>query len=260
MNDEFEVKIKDLTKSSFALVDVKCDYCGKHYTKKWYRYANENLKTEIHKDCCNECKKYKIQETAQLKYGVNTVFKLQSVKDKISNTNIKRYGVENPFASNEIKAKIVETNIKKYGVPSPLQNKEILQKISDTCLKKYGVKHYILTQHFFGENSPVWKGGVARQRSERFTYDYRKWRDSIFAKNLYTCQCCGLKSGNGKTIKLNAHHIKNWKDNPNDRYDVDNGITLCESCHNKFHSEFGKKNNTKEQLQSFLNKYGKKIC
>ncbi len=260
MNDTFEVKVEDLTSGSCVKVDMKCDYCGSNYQKPWYRYIAENNKSLVHKDCCNKCKKHKIQESTFEKYGVTTVFKLENIKNKISSTNFERYGASNPFASDSIKEKIRSTNIQKYGFPSPIQNKDVLDKVTNTCLKKYGVKYYVLTQHFSGEDSPVWKGGLSYVRNERGKYDYISWRNKVFSKNHYTCQCCGECNGGGKTIKLNAHHIKNWKDNIEQRYDEDNGITLCVNCHIKFHSIYGKNNNTKEQLDEFLNSYGKKIC
>ena len=39
---------------------------------------------------------------------------------------------------------------------------------------------------------------------------------------------------------LHAHHIKSFKDNEKLRYDVNNGITLCGSCHRKWHKENGR--------------------
>ena len=32
-------------------------------------------------------------------------------------------------------------------------------------------------------------------------------------------------------FKLQAHHIKKWSSAAILRYDIDNGITLCKSCH-----------------------------
>ena len=122
--------------------------------------------------------------------------------------------------------------------------------------------YYIETQVFYGEDNHNWKGGVAHSRNERATLKYIQWRKSIYSRDFYTCQCCGYKyqAGSGIYIKLNAHHIYNWKDYPDKRYDIDNGITFCEKCHIKFHLIFGKKNNNKKQLTNFLNNYGKKIC
>lgn len=260
MKDKFEVSVNDLTNGSNVEVDIQCDYCGNKYKKHWANYLIENLHSNIHKDCCGECRKYKTQESNESKYGTNSVFKLYSIKDKIAKTNLEKYGVQNPFSSPEIKNKIIETNIRKYGVPNPTQNKDVMKKVSNTCMMKYGVKYFIQTQHHCGEDSPVWKGGIARQRNERYTYDYISWRKKVFIRDLHTCQCCGKRNGNGKTVKLNAHHIYNWKDYEDIRFNEDNGITLCEDCHNLFHSKFGKRNNTKIQLDKFLNENGKKIC
>lgn len=260
MGDEIIVKVEDLTDGSFVDIELQCDYCKQNYSKKWCNYIKENKGSNIHKDCCIKCRKYKIQESVQKTYGVNSVLRLDEIKEQIKNTNIEKYGTENPFASEKIKTKIRGTNLERYGTESAMQNSEIQKKASDTCMKRYGVKYYVQTQIFRGEDSPRWKGGVAKIRSERFTYDYMKWRTEVFSKNNYTCQCCQDKSGNGKSIKLNAHHIMNWKDNPGLRFDVENGITLCEKCHNQFHSQYGKRYNTKEQIDNFLLNNGKKVC
>ena len=65
---------------------------------------------------------------------------------------------------------------------------------------------------------------------ERRSAAYQEWRKSVFKRDDYTCQCCGSKGG-----KLNAHHLKSFADYPDLRFDVDNGVTLCESCHKSFH-------------------------
>ena len=37
------------------------------------------------------------------------------------------------------------------------------------------------------------------------------------------------------------------------RTDVNNGITLCKTCHKEFHDIYGYTNNTKEQLDMYIN-------
>jgi len=54
------------------------------------------------------------------------------------------------------------------------------------------------------------------------------WRLDILTRDNWTCQMPGCI--NFKSI-LHAHHIKTFADNPNERYNLSNGITLCESCH-----------------------------
>jgi hypothetical protein len=205
----------------------------------------------------------KIKETNIKKYGFENPRLNPRIKNKILKTNLEKYGTENPFASEKIKEKIRKTNLERYGVESPIQNPEIKAKGISTCLKKYGVSNYgiIYSSEHKGSLSPVWKGGVKHHRIERSTYEYREWRKGVFGRDLYTCQCCGYKSGLGvkEVLELNAHHIKNWKDNEDLRYNINNGITLCEKCHKDFHSMYGKRNTTENQLIEFLN-LDKKIC
>jgi 5-methylcytosine-specific restriction endonuclease McrA len=57
-------------------------------------------------------------------------------------------------------------------------------------------------------------------------YRYTEWRTAVFRRDDYTCQACGVRGG-----RLNAHHIKRWSRHPELRYAVENGKTLCISCH-----------------------------
>jgi len=61
--------------------------------------------------------------------------------------------------------------------------------------------------------------------------EYIKWRKKVFERDQYTCQKC-LQYGR----TLNAHHIKPYKDFPELRFEVTNGITYCESCHREIHN------------------------
>ena len=220
--------------------------------------------TKIDKDCCKECQEIKCAEVIDNTYGgYKGLF--EKTDEQRRETNTKRYGVENPFANDEIKKKIVETNLRKYGVPYNQQCEAVRSKVKATCLERYGVENYIevFKGRFIKENSPLWKGGVERSRVERATYEYCQWRISVFARDKYRCQCCGDKSGCGHTVELHAHHINNWSDYPEQRYNVDNGITMCSNCHMLFHSIYGKRNNNYSQLQEFLDlnsKSDKKIC
>ena len=255
MKDEFLVDINDLTKASNVKIKVICDYCGNEYTVEWGSYHKLKQK-ENNKDCCSnpKCTGAKAQESIRLIYGVNSINEIEFVKEKRNKTNLERYGVENPFASEIIKEKIRKTNLEKYGVEVPTQNPEIKKKALNTCLEKYGVPSYgvIYSREHKGELSPTWKGGVEYHRVERSTYEYRYWRKSVFERDFYRCQCCGIKSGKGISVELNAHHIHNWKDNEDLRYCTDNGITLCDKCHMNFHSIYGKTNNNEQQLEEFL--------
>ena len=77
--------------------------------------------------------------------------------------------------------------------------------------------------------------------------DYKLWHKAVLERDNFTCQKCGQHGG-----KLNIHHINNFAEFPELRFALDNGITLCEKCHKKFHRIYSERNNTKEQLNEFL--------
>lgn len=45
--------------------------------------------------------------------------------------------------------------------------------------------------------------------------------------------------GCGSMTKVVAHHIKPWSSHPELRYDPDNGIALCQACHDKIKDREG---------------------
>ncbi len=67
----------------------------------------------------------------------------------------------------------------------------------------------------------------------RKTYEYRQWRKAVFKRDNYTCQKCNIrnKKGLGKTIILEAHHIKPFALYIELRFNINNGLTLCKKCH-----------------------------
>lgn len=57
---------------------------------------------------------------------------------------------------------------------------------------------------------------------------YKQFRTEVLKRDKFTCQMCKKK---GKGSRLNVHHIMKWSSAASLRYDIDNGITLCRSCH-----------------------------
>jgi len=96
-----------------------------------------------------------------------------------------------------------------------------------------------------GESHYNWRGGVTNEVKKRWcSADYQKWRKKVFERDNYTCQICGKKSGIGvgKTIKLNAHHIKSIYNYPKLIFKISNGVTWCSDCHLDYHKKNGFKN------------------
>jgi len=94
-----------------------------------------------------------------------------------------------------------------------------------------------------------WKGGINPINDTiRKSTESRLWRESVFARDNWTCQKCEERG-----IELHPHHIKNFSQYPDLRFAIDNGITLCRKCHLKFHKIYSRKNNTEKQIKEFLN-------
>lgn len=80
-----------------------------------------------------------------------------------------------------------------------------------------------------GENSHLWRGGItAINQKIRTSFEYKEWRKSVFERDNYTCVFCQKRGG-----VLNADHIKAFSKYPELRLDINNGRTLCKSCHEK---------------------------
>jgi 5-methylcytosine-specific restriction endonuclease McrA len=79
-----------------------------------------------------------------------------------------------------------------------------------------------------GVNHPRYKHDRSMIKSPRPRYELTAWRTAVFERDNYTCQDCGVRGG-----RIQAHHIKSYAAFPEFRWDVDNGRTLCESCHKK---------------------------
>lgn len=130
----------------------------------------------------------------------------------------------------------INPNMGRRGKRNP-HKEETKRKISIT-----------LTGRHLGANNTFWRGGTSTKNEKiRGSRKIKSWRKEVFKKNNYTCQKCLNKGGN-----LNAHHLYNFADFPEDRFNDLNGITLCKTCHQIFHKVYGKKNTAAYQVEEFL--------
>ncbi len=118
---------------------------------------------------------------------------------------------------------------------------------TETEIKKG--QHFSLETEFkngdgkFGEDSPNWKGGITPLNNQiRHCEQYSNWRTQVFGRDNFTCQECGVRG-----TWFEAHHIKKFADiikennigsleqalQCDDLWNLNNGKTLCERCHNK---------------------------
>jgi len=100
------------------------------------------------------------------------------------------------------------------------------------------------------ENSHLWNPGLTdeeRNSDRRLILGYKRWAREVKVRDNFTCQACGIRG-----VKLASHHIEAWNHARELRFDVNNGITLCEECHNDFHDTYGRGYNTREQFDEWL--------
>lgn len=99
-----------------------------------------------------------------------------------------------------------------------------------------------------GENHYKWKKDrtqVVQSEKKHLSGLYKEWMLKVKKRDNWKCKiahpdCKG---------RLEAHHILNWKDYPELRYEINNGITLCHAHHPR-----GRKNEAKlsPYLQSLV--------
>lgn len=87
-----------------------------------------------------------------------------------------------------------------------------------------------------GSKNPRFVDGNSGKVNERNQVGLVYWKNSVRRRDQFKCQMCGIDGlveckCCGTKPTLHAHHIKSWKDNPELRFDIDNGVTLCEKCH-----------------------------
>jgi len=157
----------------------------------------------------------------------------QKNKDRII-SNVKNY------TSKNIEAK------KKYWHNHYIKNRILKIKPGEKQVAwNKGIEYFAIK----GDKNSNWKGGITSESMKiRNSLEAKLWRDAVFARDGYICQKTGIKGG-----KLVVHHILNFSSNPELRFAIDNGITLSLKSHIEFHKKYGNKNNTREQLNEFLN-------
>jgi len=204
-------------------------------TMQLYGYYSTDLKPKSHKPIvkvCDDCGTYSITTKHDYrdlclscaKSGKPSSFKNKhhSEESKIKNRNAhlgKHSGKNNPM----------------FGIESPMKGKHHSEEIKDKMR---------------GNKNGNWNPNLTnKERIINRNYpEYREWRNEVFKRDNYTCQCCWDEASG----HLNAHHIESYDNNSDLRIELSNGITLCEDCHKDFHHIYGKGNNTQNQYDEFF--------
>lgn len=224
--------------------------------------ANKGSKRTRHYwKCLCECGKEKIVRSDSLKNGsIKSCGCLQKEKVSIANTGVRRdlsgqkFGrltvIKHLERSNRGYIWLCECecgNFHKTNTNSLTSGKvsscgcysrELsAARIKEISKRNTGERHYLYNPNLTDEE----------REDKRDTQKNHDWRKAVYERDNYACRKCGRK-----TNTLNAHHIENYKDNIDKRYDLNNGITLCSDCHKKFHKKYGVRHTNLKQLKEFL--------
>ncbi len=140
-NAEVEIKINDLSKGSYVLVDCICDVCKKVVSTR-YNYYLKNIKRYGYYTCYGKCSRVKMKETFSNTCGKNNPDGKNKMIEKRKQTINKRYGVDHPMFSQEIKEKVKKMFLEKYGVDSTTKLESVKEKIKKTKKERYGNENY----------------------------------------------------------------------------------------------------------------------
>lgn len=90
-----------------------------------------------------------------------------------------------------------------------------------------------------------------RTSERRFSRKYKEWSNGVRLRDGKCLKC-------GSEEKLHAHHIKPWKASEDLRFDINNGMTLCQPCHAKIEGyQKGHRQSDEARIKMSLAKKGK---
>ena len=119
--------------------------------------------------------------------------------------------------------RIVARWLKRHGIQARGTGSELGHKrTTDEARRKMSAAK---RDQFIGPNNPNWRGGIQLKHPERNRYRAKMWVKAVKDRDGWKCVECDASD------RLHAHHIKRWKDRPELRYEVSNGVTLCHDCH-----------------------------
>lgn len=152
----------------------------------------------------------------------------------------------------EYRKKQKENNPVRFGGESPHWQGGKVEIICEVCGERFEVYPYRKdtakycskdccdkdkSEMFLRENHWNWQGGLTEEHQRiRHSKEYDEWRFSVYKRDHYECQHCNKKCSAEEIV---AHHIKPFAEYQELRFEVDNGTTLCRSCHKKEHEDIG---------------------
>lgn len=159
----------------------------------------------------------------------------------IGNTNLKQLDLNKQSQWYDF----LEVNTSSMDLTKPLECKSLPK---DLLYEKYNKTGFDLY-----ENLQEWKREM--NAPTRDDPEYRKMKKRVRKRDNNTCQCCGYHSDKKTHHKLEVHHIFGYKDHLDYRVEDSNCVVLCQDCHKKYHSLYGRKEVAPDTFMKFIRDY-----
>ncbi len=161
--------------------------------------------------------------------------KKSGIELKIKNKALELYeaGVSMLIIQRKCGSKVTVAKIRQWGADKTRQKGEWHPQPEIEIITPKRYKKNKKTQ----QSKKSWKKRVfagwkdtPEQAAFRRSPAYQQWRIIVLERDKYTCQHCETTGG-----RLVVHHVKTFKIYPELRLEPDNGIVLCNDCHEKLH-------------------------
>jgi len=260
---------------------IKCSYCNKEFYLSKCRLPKDSEYRYCSRKCkCNHSlvtviekfeKSFNILNFEQWlneKYIVEnkTIREIMVLLDTKANRTIINlltyYNIQVRHGSEAVKTQyigskgIIRKKISSNVANTYLQTEESRNKLNKHMqTKEYRNKCRIVK---LGELNPQFNPNLTDEQRVQNEKDKRDgewdyWRKQVLKRDDYTCQITGIKS-HGDLV---GHHLNGYNNNFENRFNIDNGVTLLTCIHRLFHHYYGYGKNTKAQFEEFTQRFDK---
>jgi len=266
-NDYEKIKDEDLYKTINGIKYKLCKKCRRYLPLDFLHYPEDRNCNDSFRNICKKCRGVNFGRSTAKEWDNKSVNLLLKYYSTMTNKDL----VNTFFPTTTVKS--IRDKAYSLGLKKDRKTLSMIRQNMHTEESRLKIsKARKLEGKFVGENNPMfnscrigslnpnWKGGKTSTMDKlRNSAEYNEWRRLVFERDNYTCQCCNRKTHNNE-----AHHLNNFADFEDLRFNVNNGITLCTECHNpnrvgSFHYENGTLNNTQEQFYEWLAKKKKTL-
>lgn len=217
-------------------IKAKCGNCSLSLTQNDYIFGKLKIIKQINSSmviCCCECgiqvkilrKSLLVKKTKQC-----TQCAIKKIRHDLKGKRFGRLTVINYHSSNGQYCKwTCKCDCGNYRF---IKSYSLTSGVSKSC----GCLHREIIRARKGINHPNYKPYLTEQDRTHRDNDCleAEWSKKIKQMAGWTCQKCKIKKR-----YMVSHHIASYTRYPELRYNLNNGICLCENCHKSFHKKYG---------------------